>query len=86
MTTPAIEPRARLLFVGDGESEDQAEEFFLEPEWDGMVAEFGQPDLMKEVDWAFHWPTDPPKPPVKRRAQRSTPATTRTRTRARKSS
>ena len=78
MTTAAAEPRARLLFVGDGEDEDQAEEFFLEPEWDQMVAEFGLPDLMLEVDWAFHWPTDPPKPPVKRRAQRT--GTTRTRT------
>ena len=76
--------RARVLFVGEGESEEQAEEFFLEPEWDQMIAEFGEPDLMLDVDWAFHWPTDPPKPPVKRRAPRST-TTARTRTRTRKS-
>ena len=77
--------RARVLFVGEGESEEQAEEFFLEPEWDQMIAEFGEPDLMKDVDWEFHWPTDPPKPPVKRRARRTPAATTTTRTRTRKS-
>ena len=77
--------RARVLFASEDESEDQAEEFFLEPDWDQMIAEFGEPDLMLDVDWAFHWPTDPPKPPVKRRAPRSTTTTARTRTRTRKS-
>ncbi len=64
--------RARVLYVDDDTQDGEGEEFFLEPDWDQMLAEFGEPDLMKDVDWVFHWPVDPPKPPVKRR--RRTPA------------
>ena len=50
-----------------------------------MQISYGLLDLMKDVDWECHWPTDPPKPPVKRRARRTPAATTTTRTRTRKS-
>lgn len=65
--------RARVLYVEEDAQDGEGEEFFLEPDWDQMLIEFGEPDLMKDVDWEFHWPTDPPKPPVKRRTRR-TPA------------